>query len=204
MSVDQPLPIGKEGPQAEQLADQMLKALNKPAWDSLNLISWSFPRGHHFKWDKVNNKVEVRWDDYRVLVLPDEKTGEVYKEEELMIEGNDEVVQKALNYFYNDSFWLIAPYKVNDPGTVRQLVNYDGREALLVQYTSGGATPGDSYLWILDENFRPVAWKLWVDIIPIGGLKFSWENWQNIDGAWISTFHDGLIDIKITNLTTKE
>jgi hypothetical protein len=27
----------------------------------------------------------------------------------------------------------------------------DEKEALMVTYTSGGSTPGDSYVWILDE-----------------------------------------------------
>ncbi len=201
--MNEPLPTGNEGLEAEELADSMLEALNKPAWDSLKVISWSFPRGHDFVWDKESNEVEVRWDGYKVIVNTQTKEGEVFENEKLVNDGKEKLVNSALSYFYNDSFWLIAPYKVKDPGTIRKLVDYEGRDALLVQYTLGGVTPGDSYLWILDEDFRPVAWKMWVSIIPIGGLKFTWEDWKDANGAQISTFHNGLMNIQITNLTSK-
>lgn len=199
MIVDEPLPKGEEGPRAEWLADQMLEALNKPAWDSLTQISWSYPGGHDYVWNKTSGEVEVRWDDYVAKINTQTKEGEVSKSGELQT-NDEELIEKAFSYFYNDSFWLIAPYKVKDPGTIRSLVKYEGKEALLVQYTSGGVTPGDSYLWILGEDYKPTAWKFWVNILPIGGLEFSWEEWIEIDGVQISTMHKGLLDIKITNL----
>ncbi|MEO1030455.1 MAG: hypothetical protein AAFX55_03570 [Bacteroidota bacterium] len=65
-------------------------------------------------------------------------------------------IDKAKAYFNNDSFWLVAPYKVFDPGTERRLVTTeDGKDALLVTYTSGGTTPGDSYLWHFDNSGKP-------------------------------------------------
>jgi hypothetical protein len=66
-----------------------------------------------------------------------------------------------------------------DPGTTREVVvEEDGREALLVHYSSGGVTPGDSYLWELNADGLPVAWRMWVNIIPVGGLRFTWEDWE--------------------------
>ena len=60
----------------------------------------------------------------------------------------------------------------------------------MASYTSGGLTPGDSYLWVLDADGTPKAWRIWVNIIPVGGLEFSWDNWQTIpSGAKIATSH---------------
>ena len=89
------------------------------------------------------------------------------------------------------SFWLNAPAKAFDPGTTRSLVETEGAEpALLVRYASGGVTPGDAYLWQLDENGVPLSWKMWISIIPIGGLEISWEGWTSLKtGARISTRH---------------
>jgi hypothetical protein len=72
----------------------------------------------------------------------------------------------------------------------------------MVSYSSGGVTPGDSYLWILDENNRPVAWKMWVKIIPIGGVRSSWADWVQLPtGAWVATSHKtAFLTSKITNL----
>ncbi|MBT8393715.1 MAG: hypothetical protein KJN66_02585, partial [Bacteroidia bacterium] len=109
------------------------------------------------------------------------------------VQGNQakKLIDKATSYFNNDSFWLVAPYKVFDEGTERRLVTSDtGEESLLVTYTSGGSTPGDSYLWILDQNHRPKSFKMWTSILPIDGLEASWEKWVVTEsGANLSTFH---------------
>lgn len=198
--LDEPLPEGKEGPRAELLADKMLAAIGHEQYKSIGAISWSYPRGHDYIWDKKNHLAKVTWEDFEVLLNLKTETGIVFKNKEEI--KNKEAIQTALNYFYNDSFWLIAPNKVRDPGTIRKLVNHEGKEALLVQYTSGGVTPGDSYLWILDNSSLPKAWKFWVQIVPVGGIEFTWENWQEHNGAQISTLHKGLLDIEITNLKT--
>ncbi|MEQ8475852.1 hypothetical protein [Fulvivirga sp.] len=197
--VDEPIPEGQEGPEAEQLADNILATLNKPAWDSLEVIEWTYPIGdHHYMWNKKEGKVEANWDDKKVVFRPDDGTGEAFVKGEL-VDDND-LIKDAILYFNNDSFWLIAPYKIKDPGTIRKVVEYEDKEALLVQYTSGGSTPGDSYLWIVDDNYRPTAWKFWASIVPIGGMHFTWEDWKDIHGAQISTLHKGLMDIEITGL----
>ena len=193
VSQHEKLPEGKSGPEAEALADKMLAALNKPAYDSLTLLKWSFPRGHHFVWNKKDNLVNVRWDDYEVDLDPETTTG-IAKKGGLVMEGEEmeKAIQKAWALFANDSFWLVAPYKVRDPGTTREIVELEsGEKGLMVKYASGGVTPGDSYLWVLGDDNRPKAWKMWVKIIPIGGLEFSWENWHQQGGAWFAPIHQG-------------
>lgn len=201
---DEPRPEGEQGPRAEYLTEKMLEAVNYSAWQDINTISWSYPRGHDFIWDKKSNLVQVKWDDYRVLLNPDNRSGKVYENNEEVKEGKGELLQKAFKYFANDSFWLIAPFKAKDPGTVQSVVMYEGEEALMIEYTSGGVTPGDAYLWILDENGLPIAWKFWVQLVPVGGLYFTWEEWVSLNGPKISTFHDGLLNIEITNLKVAE
>jgi hypothetical protein len=49
---------------------------------------------------------------------------------------------KTANDYFNNDFWLIAPFKLRDPGTSRSIVMQDEKEALMVTYTSGGSTPG--------------------------------------------------------------
>ena len=66
----------------------------------------------------------------------------------------------------------------------------DGSDGLMVSYASGGVTPGDTYLWLLDENGRPTGWKMWVKILPFKGLYTSWADWVTLDtGAQIASMH---------------
>ena len=209
---NEPLPEGNKQPKdAMQLALRMSMAINKPSWDSTAYVRWTFqPREHHYIWDKKNHLVEVQWDNKRVLIAPNQRKYIVF-ENENKINPNTQakqfhkLSQKALAHFNNDSFWLNAPAKINDAGTKRDVVTLaDGRKGLMVTYTQGGTTPGDTYVWILDENYRPTSWKMWVSIIPIGGMEFSWENWeQTSTGAWIARKHKHpLYDIPITKVKT--
>ncbi|MFT5834127.1 MAG: hypothetical protein ACI97N_001761 [Cognaticolwellia sp.] len=201
----EPLPKGEKGIEADALAEKVLVAINKSAWDSTGVIQWTFRDSHHFLWDKKRNLVRVQWKNNEVFVVLDELTGVAFKDGK-KLEGKkaDKLIKKAWSFFANDSFWLNAPSKVFDEGTERRLVKLENdEEALLITYASGGVTPGDSYLWILDENGLPKSWKMWVKIIPIGGVQTTWQDWVTLEtGAKIAQNHyiNENINVPITNL----
>lgn len=199
------LPTGIKGQQTEQLATKMLNALDNEAYKNTNYIEWTFNKRHHYKWNKAKNTCEVYWRNYKVnLDLNDNSKSEAFQND-LKIEDNAsrELIEKAVAYFNNDSFWLVAPYKIFDPGTERSLVTLkNGSEALLVTYTSGGTTPGDSYLWHLDASGKPTSFQMWVDILPISGLEASWSDWTTTEsGAQLPIFHKFMIiGMEITDI----
>ncbi len=202
--VNEPLPEGKEGPKAEALAKKMLEAINKPAWDSLNWLQWSFAGRQDYVWDKSRNYAQIEWENTRVLMNLNKKSGIVWQNNQ-MLSGTekDQIIEKAWGHWCNDSFWFNAPIKCYDPGTVRKFVELDdGREGLLITYETGGVTPGDSYLWLLDEKGLPVSWKMWVSIIPVGGAEFTWENWVELPGgALVAGLHKSkMINLEIPNI----
>ena len=193
LKYNEDLPTGQQGSEADQLATKMLSALNEDAYLNTDYIEWTFKGRHHYKWYKSDNTCEVYWDDFTVILdLENRSNSKVFVAEQPYngIEQQD-YIQKAENYFNNDSFWLVAPYKVFDKGTERRLVKTeDQKDALLVTYNSGGTTPGDSYLWHLDANGKPTSFQMWVDILPIDGLEATWENWVTTEtGAELPTFH---------------
>ncbi len=178
--IDKPLPNGTLGQDAEKLTDEMLTALNKPGFDSLVYIEFTFRNSNHYRWDRFNNSVVVKWAEE-----------EVYLDLNRSMDTYNLLEVKAYQKFINDSFWLIAPFKVRDDGVIRSTVEVENGRGLLVTYSSGGLTPGDSYLWIIGEDGLPVAWKLWTSNIPVGGLELSWAGWVKLNEVWFSTVHDG-------------
>ena len=201
---DEKLPQGESGERADALAMQMMESLNYAAWEQTEEVSWTFKGMHTYTWNKTENVVNVKWDENEVQLEPESISGVVMKAEAYSANEVQALIKTAWDYFNNDSFWLCAPFKVFDPGTERSIVQLkDGGEGLMVTYTSGGTTPGDSYLWILDENHRPVAVKMWVSILPIGGIEFTWENYLALEsGALIAKDHFllGVMNIDLTSI----
>ncbi|MBO3098924.1 hypothetical protein [Gelidibacter pelagius] len=209
LKYDEDLPTGIKGEPAELLATKMLNALDHEAYKNTNYIEWTFNKRHHYKWNKAKNNCQVYWKSYRVdLDLNDPSKSEAFENEEKVDkESSKKLIEKAISNFNNDSFWLVAPYKVFDPGTERRIVTLeDGSEGLLVTYTSGGTTPGDSYLWHLDASGKPTSFQMWVDILPINGLKASWSDWRTTEsGAQLPTFHKFMIfGFEITDLVGRK
>ncbi len=193
-SMNEPRPEGTPGPEADALAHAMEAAVNKEAWDRTGAVKWSFFEQHHYVWDRERGLVEIRWGDSRALFRTSDQTGRVWsKGEEQSPEDAEEALRTAYSYWINDSFWLNPVVKYFDPGVERSLVKLeDGRDALLVSYSSGGVTPGDAYLWIPGADGLPEAWRMWVQIIPVGGIEVTWEGWKDLStGAKVSTEHEG-------------
>ncbi len=187
------LPIGVKGEQADALANKMLDALDYKTYQATNYLEWTFKGRHHYKWKKDKNICDVLWKNYKVrLHLNENSLSQAYINN-LEIKGKQrsELLKKAIDYFNNDSFWLVAPYKVFDPNVERSLVKQEnGQDALLVTYNTGGSTPGDSYLWILDDDGKPNSYKMWTSILPIDGLPASWTDWVITEsGAQLPTHH---------------
>jgi hypothetical protein len=191
---------------AENMTQELLNAVNKSAWDTLSIMQWTFRDSHHYLWDKKANNAIIKWGDYEVHLNMDAVDGRALcKGVELSGKDKDKVIQKAWSFWCNDSFWLAAPFKIKDPGTQRYIAtDQEGKQGLLVQYASGGVTPGDQYLWYMDEQGLPTGYKMWVKILPVGGVYTSWEDWQQLPGgAKVASRHKGNIaglELILTNI----
>jgi len=190
---DEEIPHGNQGVEAEILAVKMLDALDYEAYKKTNYIEWTFKNRHHYKWKKDKNICSVYWKEYKVVLnLNNIEQSKAYVHS-FVVKGDKEreLLEKAINYFNNDSFWLVAPYKIFDKGVERRIVTLEnGLDALLVTYTSGGSTPGDSYLWILNVKGKPISFKIWASSLPLKGLEASWNDWVTTkSGAQLPNFH---------------
>lgn len=190
------LPNGQTGEPAKALAQSMLKSLDYEAYQNTAYLEWTFKNKRHYKWKKQKGTCSVFWKNIQVnLDLNDYSHSKVYIDsQEILGEKAQKLIDKAATFFKNDSFWLVAPYEVLDDNTKLKLVEQNNdQDALLVNYFSKDGNPEKSFLWILDENHRPIKFKMWVDDLPIGGLQASWTDWTTTEsGAQLPTFHEFL------------
>lgn len=196
------LPVGVEGKAADDLATKMLVALNYEAYLNTDYIGWTFKNRRHYEWEKTQNICDVFWKDYKIrLDLKNHSESKAYVHG-FTIEGEMgiELVNKALNYFQKDIFWLVAPFQVFDTDVKRELVTLDNNEkALLVTYKNN-----DAYLWHLDNTGKPKHLNMWDSRTPINGLKASYGKWQITEtGVNLPTFHKVLFTgLVISDLET--
>ncbi len=200
----------KSDPQAIQVVEQMWQALGgKTTWQKARYISfhWIVERDGHtladyrHDWDRYTNRYRlegiIRGGQHLVALLNlDTKDGEVYLNGQKVT--TDSTLNKTLGFAYarfiNDSYWLLMPYKLNDPGVILKYQGEDeteGRKSDVVQVTFEhvGLTPEDTYwayidkedhlmhrwAYVLQDQPRDaeptVAW--WEDWQPFGGIKLA-------------------------------
>jgi hypothetical protein len=203
IAFSKPLPGGEAGPEADRLARLVEASVRKDAWDRTQAVAFTFGGRNQHLWDRRRSYDRVRFGNVEVLVDLSQRKGVAF-EKGVRQTGSREakLVEKAYAAFINDSFWLNPLAKLFDDGVVRKRVPRDGQADLLVSYTSGGLTPGDSYLWLLGPDGRPRGWELYVSIIPLKGLMFTFEGWTPLStGALVSTEHRALgIPLRLTDV----
>ncbi len=200
------LPHGQTGADADALAHRIERAVHAEDWPGTGSIRFTFRNGTEHLWDKTRNldRIHFRGSDEVVLLDVAQRNGRAYKKgRELAGDARRKLIERAWERFCNDTFWLNPLVKLFDGGVTRsRVVNKDG-ESLIVHYSSGGATPGDTYQWLLGMNDRPRAWRLFVKIIRIRGLEFTWQDWTSLPtGPSISTEHKalGIAAVRLTGV----
>lgn len=198
-----PLPSGETGAKAEALANEMLESINHEGWQATGAIRWNFGNRQQHLWDRERHLAKVEWDNIVVLINLSTRQGVVYQDGQALSQDKEQYLEQAWAHWANDSFWLNPISKVFDEGTSRQFIAMeDGLRGLLITYASGGVTPGDSYLWVVENSGLPVRFDMWVSIIPMDGFEASWEDWTTLDtGVKVSQKHDlSVFQLELTEI----
>ena len=180
---------GAEGDErAQQLAREVWKASGGENWSKVKEIHFTFiveqdgkqlaSAEHH--WNVAAGTDHVKWKGKEVTV-------------NLAAPANDEDGKAAYGRWVNDSYWLLAPLKVLDPGVKlthegTKDLNGTPHEALRLSFEGVGLTPGDQYLLYIDPETKLVrAW----DYIPSPEkvMHGTWENYKTFGGLQLSTEH---------------
>lgn len=190
----------------DTLARRIEAATEQEAWARTGAVEWTFHDSLHHLWDRERHYSRVRWDDFEVLLRGD--ASGVAFENGVRLHGEE--ARDALDHgharFINDSYWLNPFSKFFDPGVSRSVIETERGNALLMEFSSGGRTPGDAYAITTDESGRPSYWQMWVSIIPVGGIGCSWDDWVELStGAQVATTHVfGLATLQLSDVRGAE
>lgn len=199
-----PEPEGTEGPEADAIARKLEAAVDVAAWNDIGVVAWTFGGRRRHIWDRTRGYAHITWADVEATIDLDNPENAEIRREGQIVSGDDkaELHEEAHKAWINDSFWLNPLAKLFDEGVHRAVVELDGGgKGLLIGYESGGVTPGDKYLWLLGDDGLPTAWRMWVGIVPVGGLEVSWDRWEKLPGgALVSTLHEGPLTLELTDI----
>ena len=174
---------------AQELARQVWKASGGENWSKVKELRFTFvveaegkevARAQHH-WNLATGTDHVRWKDKDVTV-------------NLAAPAQDEDGKAAYARWVNDSYWLLAPLKVLDPGvklTTEGVKDVDGAQldTLRLSFEGVGLTPGDQYMLYVDPETKLVrAW----DYMPTPekSMRATWEKYETFGGLQLSTHHD--------------
>jgi hypothetical protein len=101
--------------------------------------------------------------------------------------------KKAFARWVNDSYWLLAPLKIRDPGVTvtpgtQKELNGTMCDTLHLSFGQVGLTPTDQYLLYVDPGTKLLrAW----DYMPKegGGMQATWEKYEKFGGLTLATEH---------------
>lgn len=198
-------------PRATALADRVLEHLGgAKRWNELPAIAWSFgssvrdtvrsTRRHVWNKHDGRHRVEGVLRDGTPFVFThvvgDTLHGHAWLAgREIAGDSLRMLLRRAHAMWTNDSYWLLMPYKLRDPG-VR--LEYAGRtelasatfERLALRFDRVGLTPGDRYWIDVDPvTHRIERWDFILEGQTDGPRTWTWEGWEQHAGLWFPTIH---------------
>jgi hypothetical protein len=195
-------------PRAVEVAAQVMKALGgQEAWDKTRYLRFDFgferdgqlqSRAH--TWDKWTGRYRLdgknqQGQPFVVLMNVNTKDGQAWVAgQRAATEEEKKLLERAYATWINDTYWLLMPYKLRDPGVT---LAYEGEakegettwDKLALSFDNVGLTPKDRYwVWVnratrlvdrwdfvlKGENVPPTTF-LWKDWRPVGSVKLAAE-----------------------------
>ena len=185
---------------ADSLAMRAYEALGGPeAWAALPYLRFDFAVeqdgnrqliAHHL-WNRQTGDYRVEWpagsdSTYTALFNVNARKGQVYLNGDSVASArNDTLLQQAYRRYINDSYWLLAPTKMLDPGVNRTYVADSSNASTgVVKLTFGdvGLTPGDQYWMHVDkETGRLKRWDFVLQHQPNNAppSSFTWTGYES-------------------------
>lgn len=201
-------PAASADEKADSLGRDLIAALGgQGAWEKARQFQFDFVVEREGKavarfshaWDRYTGDYRLTGNDktgapFAVYFNVNTRAGQVFVNGK-SVEGEQAALhlQNAYERFINDTYWLLAPWKVFDPGVRR---TYDGEkpcpeggvcEVLKLSFENVGLTPKDVYwLWITRDGRRVVQWQYVLNGASEEPTTAAWKDWGKYGGILLS------------------
>jgi hypothetical protein len=197
-------------PKAVAIADKVMAALGgQKAWEGTRYLHFDFAVDREGKtlfsrahtWDKWSGRYRLdaktkEGDPLVVLMNINTKEGEAWRKgKKLLGEEKRRELEQAFGAWTNDTYWLLMPYKLRDPGVNLALAGEEKKDGktwdkLLLTFDNVGLTPKDKY-WVYVNRDTGLVDR-W-DFVLKGEAKppstFTWEGWKSCGKIQLPSDH---------------
>ncbi len=196
-------------PKAASVGKELIAAMGgEAAWEKARSFQFEFVVAREGKeaarfrhvWDRYTGDYRLGGTDktgapYEVFFNVNTKEGQVFVNgRPAEGEARETLLKTAYGRFINDTYWLIAPWKIFDPGVN---LAYDGEktcpeggvcDVLRVSFGENvGLTPKDVYwLWITRDGRRMVQWQYVLGGAQQEPTTAPWKDWKSFAGISLS------------------
>lgn len=182
---------------ADSVAVKAYEALDgNGAFAALPLIQFNFgfdrggekSVGRRHLWNKHTGDYRIEYSvgtdsSYVVMFNVDTKEGATYMNGIAVDEAeNGKMLESAYSSYINDTYWLLAPMKMMDPGVLRTHVADSSNattDVVKLAFQGVGLTPGDQYWMYVDKaSGRLARWAFVLQGNPDAAPRaFDWEEY---------------------------
>lgn len=153
---------------AIEIADEVMEAMGgKKAWDDTRYLTWNFFGVRKHWWDKATGdiRIEVARDSMVIVMNLETEIGKARKGNRIYTaeDSLDFFLDKAKQWWVNDSYWLFMPFKLKDTGVTLKylredtLISGQGADVLELTFKEVGFTPDNKYWIYVDQESKLVS-----------------------------------------------
>ncbi|MBW3564768.1 MAG: hypothetical protein KY459_08585 [Acidobacteria bacterium] len=200
--------LGERSPAADAVAERVMNALGgEQAWNDTRFLTFSFvvadgeqtlARRTHY-WDKWEGRHRVEGSTgegvrYVVIQNLNEKRGRAFLDGRQL--AGDELqtwIDRGYAQWINDTYWLLMPYKLRDPGVnlaLDRTETMNGRDydVLALSFESVGLTPGDRYwVWVDRKTGMVDRWAFVLEGQEPPPRPWSWVGWHRVGNIMLAS-----------------
>ena len=187
--------------QAIEIADKVMTAMGgRKNWDETRYLSWNFFGSRQHYWDKYSGNIiihslrdsidiEMNIDDPKVISLT------MKGQEVTQIDSLEKFWERGKNWWINDSYWLIMPFKLKDSGVTLKYTGVDTTmekeisHVLELTFEEVGRTPQNRYEIFVDTSDHFVKqWNFYTNRMdPNPRFKRPWTEYESYDRILLSS-----------------